>query len=280
MVNTRSGSSADGYQPITSSQSRSNLEERLSGATATIDSIMPMLHALKPSTDFERGLVDVVKLLSAQLRELKFEHCKLSDDYSFRNREYANNFDKLTLSCVKTEQYSRRDTVTVVGLSKPEGESQSDLCSKVAAALSVSGETVTSSDLSACHRNSNKPRTVRGKVIPPSVTVRFCTINQKDNVLKRYRNYDVVKKQSRDVRVYQSLSYHYSDLRGSIVDFFKLSASEAEQKYGFSNNSMKLKWCTYQSPTAGFAVKLANDVYFNRVHVWHEFAKNFMDNMK
>ena len=172
-------------------------------------------------------------------------------------------------------QYSRRDTVTVVGLAKPDAESQADLCTKVAAVLTQSGETVSVTDLSAVHRNSKDGRNIRGKVVPPSVTVRFCTVNKKDNILKRYSNYDSAKKAARDVRVYQSLSRHYSDLRSTIVEFCNGNESEVLQKFGMRNCGVGLKWCTYQSPTAGFAIKLKDDTYFNKVHGWHDFARIF-----
>ena len=52
---------------------------------------------------------------------------------------------------VKTEQYGRRDTLTVVGIPKPENESQVDLTKKVADCLTVSGVQVAPKDLSVVH---------------------------------------------------------------------------------------------------------------------------------
>ena len=97
--------------------------------------------------------------------------------------------------------------------------------------------------------------------------------NKKDSVLRKYRNYDNARKAPRDVKIYQSLSHHYANTRGSIVDFLKLSAGD--RKYGMSNTGVSLKWCTYQSPTAGFAVKLSDETWFNKVHTWMDFAHIF-----
>ena len=155
----------------------------------------------------------------------------------------------------------------------PENESQTVLCSKAAESLSQSGEPVAVSDMSAVHRNSKGNRTIRGKVVPPSVTVRFSNINKKDNVLKRYRNYDSVKRTPRDIKIYQSLSKHYADLRSTIVDLFKCETNDV--KHGILNCGMTLKWCTYQSPSSGFAVKFSNGDYFNKIHVWYDFVKQF-----
>ena len=264
---------SQGYQPPTRASSANDFERHLAGVTDTIDSLAPLLAALKPSTDFEQGVVNYMRLVTAQLRELKIDHSKLRDEFTFRNRSYTEHLDNLYTSCVKSEQYTRRDTINVVGLAMSENESQDNLCSKIADSLSQSGEVVTVSDMSAVHRNARGNKTIRGKVVPPSVTVRFCNINMKDNVLKRYRNYDSAKNAVRDVRIYQSLSKHYSDLRSTILDLFK--CDPADEKHGLLNCGMQLKWCTYQSPTSGFAIKLSNGDYFNKIHVWYDFVKQF-----
>ena len=174
--------------------SPTDLTGRIQGATATLDALTPVLEGLTPSNAFETGMVNYMRIVTAQLREIKLEQGKLRDEFYFRNRAVSETIDDLHLSVVKGEQYSRRDTVTVVGLAKPDAESQADLCAKVAAVLTQSGETVSVTDLSAVHRNSKDGKLIRGKTVPPSVTVRFCTVNKKDNILKRYRNYDSAKK--------------------------------------------------------------------------------------
>ena len=60
-----------------------------------------------------------------------------------------------------------------------------------------------------------------------------------------------------------------ADLRSGIFKFLK-----SDENYDIyidgpiRNVELKLKWVTYQSPTSGFAVKLASGVYFNGIHVW------------
>ena len=39
------------------------------------------------------------------------------------------------------------------------------------------------------------------------------------------------------------------------------------------NVNLKVKWITYQSPTAGFAVKLDDGTYFSGIHMWYDFVK-------
>ncbi len=261
---TINNATPDGYVPPSS-----DFDQRLAGATATIDALNPLLEALKPSSEFEQSVVNYMKLLTAHLRELKTDHMKLKEEFSYRNRKFVEDFDELHLNVVKNEQYSRRDTITVIGLAKQTEETPADLCGKVA----QSGESVTPADLSAVHRNSKDSKSIRGKLVPPSVTVRFSKVNKKDSVLKQYRNFDTSKNAPREVKIYQSLSHHYANLRGSIVDFMKLDKSD--RKYGISNNGLTLKWCTYQSPTAGFAVKLSDTTYFNKVHTWMDFVRIF-----
>jgi hypothetical protein len=115
----------------------------------------------------------------------------IRDEMLIRNRNVRESVDGLAESVIKTEQYPRRDTVTVVGLPMHESESQDNLCKKVAETLSLSGSAVKPADLSTVHCNSKGSKLIKGKTVPPSITVRFCQINQRNNVLRGYRNYDV-----------------------------------------------------------------------------------------
>ena len=66
-----------------------------------------------------------------------------NQDNLFRHKKFSDTMDDMTLSVVKSEQYTRRDVVTVVGLPLAEGpESQTDLSTKVGQVLSQSGEDV------------------------------------------------------------------------------------------------------------------------------------------
>ena len=141
----------DGYQRPSQ---QSDFDQRLAGVTETLESISPMIDCLKPESQFETGIVNIVRLLTGQLKELKLDHNRFRNEMYCSMRSSNEHMDELMLSSVKNEQYSRRDTINVVGLSKPESESQSELCTKVADALSQSGESIKASDLSAVHRNS------------------------------------------------------------------------------------------------------------------------------
>ena len=217
-------------------------------------------------------------LLIGQIKDWRLDTIKKEQDNLFRHEKLTNTMDDMTLSVVKSEQYTRRDVVTVVGLPLADGpESQTELSTKVAQALSQSGEDVTPADFSACHRNSRNNRTIRGKIVPPSVTVKFNVISKKDNVLRKYKNYDSVQGKGRDVKIYQSLSEHYAGVRKSILSFFNSDRDSTE--YGISNCGLKVKWVTYQSPTAGFAIKLQSGEYFKGVHVWHQFVDKLCESV-
>ena len=273
MVHTRSNARQHPSGHVPFDNQISQVDNRITSLTATFDSLNNMLNNLKPQSEFERGVVAYLDLLASQVREIKGQQVGLREEMLFRNRNMAESVDDLTLSVVKTEQYSRRDTVTVVGLPMPENENEADLCKKVAETMSVSGHQVVPADLSAVHRNSKSNKVIKGKTVPPSVTVRFSRINQKDNVLRGYRNYDVSQGKRRDTRVYQSLTSHYSALRSCMYEFFNnkndLNANSNEIK----NVNLKVKWITYQSPTAGFAVKLDDGTYFSGIHMWYDFVK-------
>ena len=275
--NTRStpnGYQPQGYQPPPAQVS--GIDQRISELSPTLDHMYnTLLAGLTPQSEFEKAIFAYLGLLHSQVKEIKIEQCKLREEMIVRNRNVNESVDNLMLSVVKTEQYARRDTVTVVGLAKPETESNEDLATKVAEALSNSGETVVPDDFSAVHRNSRDNKTVRGKVVPPTVTVRFSRISKKDNVIRGYRNYDSAANKPRDVKLYQSLTPHYSDLRLTIYKFLNSEPSDTENNLigTICNRGLKPKWVTYQSPTSGFAVKLASGEYFNGIHVWSDFER-------
>ena len=154
---------------------------------------------------------------------------------------------------------------------KNANQTDAELEKKVAESLSLSGETVKPADFSVIHRNGNQTRKDRrGKDIPPSITVRFSKIGKKDKVLRGYKNFDVNSKTPRPVKVFQSLSPHYSGLRRYIVDFF--SVNNVEGNFG-----KQLKWCTYQSPSAGLAVKWNSDEFMRDIHVVDDFLFKFAE---
>ena len=271
--------SADGYQPEQHYSNRLlSASNVLTAVTSTLDTMKGMLDSLDASTEFEKGVKSYLALLHSQVVEarteqaiLRDEQAKLRDELIVRHRNIRESVDDLALNVVKTEQYSRRDTVTVVGLAKPDGiETESDLCKKVANVLSASGETVTAADLSVAHRNSKNSKIVKGKTVPPSITVRFSRISKKDAVLRGYKNFDTSLKKARDIKVYQSLTPHYSSLRSSIYDFFD-SKPDCPDYGNICNAGLKVKWVTYQSPTSGFAVKLQSGEYFNGIHLFPDF---------
>ena len=100
--------------------------------------------------------------------------------------------------------------------------------------------------------------------------MRFSKIGKKDKVLRGYRNYDVNTKAPKPVKVFQSLSPHYSGLRQYIVKFFGDDNVEG-------NLGKQLKWCTYQSPSAGLAVKLKSDEFMRDIHVVDDFLFKFAE---
>ena len=272
VMQTRS-SSTSGYQSL---EDQRPGHMRLSDLTATLDNLQNMCSELKADTAFEKGMQKLVSLLISQMKEIKVDLVNKHDEGLYRHSQLTRTVDDMAMSVVKSEQYTRRDVLTVVGLPKSDGpETETELTTKVVEILSQSGEEVKPTDLSACHRNARNNRVIRGKTIPPSVTVKFDKINKKDKVLRQYKNFDSENRKARDVRVYQSLSEHYTSVRKSILDFF--NSDKNSKDYGrIYNPGLKVKWVTYQSPTAGFAIKLQTGEYFKGVHMWHEFVENLL----
>ena len=180
----------------------------------TLIAIKTMLDSVAPSTPFEKNMFNCVNLLIAQMHEMKHE----VERANTRAAHLTHALRDVELSTVKTEQYSRRDCVTVTGVAHTEGETTKDLGPKVASVLSKSGVTVKPDDLSAFHRNGGKTKQVKLrdgtlKSIPPSVTVKFKSINHKDDLIRNYKNFDAAKSKPAEVQVYHSLTPHYAGLR-------------------------------------------------------------------
>ena len=155
-----------GYQPFPEHRS-----DRLSDYTATLDQIKTILDNGEFESKGEKTLQTVVGLLIGQLKEWRLEQVEKNHNDLHRHEQVTRTLDDMNLSVVKSEQYTRRDVVTVVGLPLPEHpETQSELATKVSEVLSHSGEQVKPADLSACHRNARNARIIKGKSVPPSVT--------------------------------------------------------------------------------------------------------------
>ena len=262
-------------QPLATSNRFSTLDAGVEATVATLDGLHSMIDTATPSTVTETTLCNVLRLVIAQMKEIKYDLNNLRKSVDINHVQVDKTFRQMdtdmldmTRQVVKTEQYNRRDMITVVGLEKPAGETEEQLAKKVAEQLSSCGETVTPADFTAVHRNGTETKIFKGKAIPPSTSVKFSKINKKDAIMRKYRNFDSTKDAPRAVKVFQSLSYHYSELRRSIAKFFNDdNASE--------NLGKKLKWATYQSPSAGIAVKLSSDEYFKNIHVFDDFLEQF-----
>ncbi|MCP4261681.1 MAG: hypothetical protein GY774_29890, partial [Planctomycetes bacterium] len=135
------------------------MDSRAASLTNTLDSLVPMINDLKPATAFEVGVTNVLRVLIGQFKDFKGEVDQLRYTVQGEFNNVGRDMSSMVKNVVKTEQYGRRDTLTVVGLPKPDNETNEVLTKKVADALSVSGVQVAAEDLSVVHRNSQNSRT-------------------------------------------------------------------------------------------------------------------------
>lgn len=111
-----------------------------------------------------------------------------------------------------------------MGVTKAEGETAADLGPKITLALSKSGVGVKVEDLSGFCQNQENVKRIKlqdgtTKIIQSTITVKFRTINLKNDVVKITETLITLRKKTADVQVYHSLSAHYSKLRRSIIDY-------------------------------------------------------------
>ena len=95
--------------------------------------------------------------------------------------------------------------------------------------------------------------------------------------MRNYKNFDSVAKKPNDVRIYHSLTPHYSGLRRSIEQFFKEGDVPDNElnPHKVQPRGRELKWCKYQSPSSGIVVKLKSDEYIKGVHSWYDFCDKY-----
>ncbi|KAL5252075.1 hypothetical protein ACHWQZ_G015027 [Mnemiopsis leidyi] len=127
-------------------------------ATATLDGMLPMIDSMKPGDQFQISVCNVLRLLVGQLKEIKLGQAKLQKSTISSLGVVDENLIDISRSAVKSEQYHRRDTLTVTGVPKNANETDAELEKKVAESLSLSGETVKPADFSVIHRNGNQTR--------------------------------------------------------------------------------------------------------------------------
>ena len=203
----------------------------------------PKVEALRAQLDVIKGTTEMEQLLLGCVSAL-FE-----------------KIDELSLTLAKTEQYSRRETIVVSGVQMTE---QENLPAIVVNELAKSGVTVSENDFQAIHRNAPKSKIIEkddGKkiTVPPAITVKFFNTNTKDKILRQYKNFDSSKNKKRKVRVFQSLTPHYTDLKKQINTYC-------------NDQNIELQWIHYRSPTCGFAVKLEEGKLITKIHCMKQFT--------
>ena len=242
------------------------MEAILNGKLATLQSLGPRLDSL---VTVDPVLIEIKSILNTVITQL----IEVKTDLVISSTAQHESF----IRTAKTEQYSRRNTCVVVGLKVDASESSnthSKLADNVCKTLSsVSGTTVKPTDLSAVHRNgSGKSRSqpgarnTRSNTTPPSITVCFYNSNLKDKIMQNYSNFDSSANKPRDVRLYQSLTKYYSDLKTKI-------SGEVESKLGKN----KVRWIHWRSQSAGLVVKLkdSNQTVIKSIFCIDDFKSQF-----
>ena len=103
------------------------LDSQAGSVTNTLDAICPLIEALKPDSDFQTGVVNILRLLVGQFRDFKSELAEVKRSNYSDFRQIDEDVTSLAVTTFKTEQYSRRDTMLITGLPKSVEESHEDL---------------------------------------------------------------------------------------------------------------------------------------------------------
>ena len=231
-----------------------SLQAEVAGLKSEVAELKVVNSSLKVENDELKVVCDDLKVGGDQLKvdgdELKLVCKELKGEIETLHVDDNTLNDKINCNSVglgKVEQYSRRGTLTVVGVKMTPGE---DVFSVVKSLLSTDDVKLVDGDFEAIHRNGDKDtKFVRQSdnkefTNPPSITVRFSNLTKKDKVLRGYKNFHPNRK-PKQVRVYQSMTPYYKLLKNNITDYFK-------------RLQVKVKWVHWRSSTAGMCVKLDN----------------------
>ena len=200
-------------------------------------------------------LISKITLLESEVNDLKL-----------RLTESEKRNDLLAQQLGQTDQYHRRSTVIVTGLAVRDNETIESLATTVSSVLSQKSKVpITPADIQAVHRNSppkdSPPDPNNGASTPPhppSITLRLYNYNTKDKLLKSFST----KNRGSKIRVVQSLSPYYQDLRRKI----SLHCKEI---------GLKLRYIHYRSPSAGLVLKTdrgAHDFFLSKIFCWSDFV--------
>ena len=206
------------------------------------------------------SLFSEVKLLQEQLTELQQNQV---NPIKTQLKEIDDAQAELIINHGKIEQYQRRDTLIISGLDMKENETAEQIKHSVVQVLGQSGVQVSHGDLSAVHRNAKEPKVIkkgdRQITVPPSITVKLYNLNKKDDILRNYKNFDRAQDRKRKVRVYQSLSPYYKEIKDLINEHC-------------STNGIAIAWAHWRSASCGLAIKLKDsNKVITKVHCLSDF---------
>ena len=196
------------------------------------------------------SLFNEVKSLQKQITDLQTEHV---DPLKAQLKDIDDTQADLQINQGKIEQYQRRDTLIVSGLEMQENETAEQVKTSVVKILKQSGVQVSQGDLSAVHRNAKEHKVIKkgDRVIkvPPSITVKLYNLNKKDDILRNYKNFDRAQSKKRKVRVFQSLSPYYKEVKDLVNEYC-------------STNGLAIACVHWRSASCGLVIKLKDS---NRV---------------
>ena len=255
-------------------ESMKQFDTMLKSKLETLNSVKETVQSVVSQDPTLNLLKSAVLTLVAQVTEMKSDLVILQDASS---RTRTTVLD-LGVSTAKTEQYSRRNTIVIAGQTVDKSEADGKLgklpenvCKLI---KSVAGVDVKPEDFSAIHRNSYTAKNNQAKNNEknnqsqsgdsfkpkvPSITVAFYNSNLKDDVLQNYRNYDTRVSRPRPVKVYQSLSKHYTTLKNRISDHCK-EVLKAE-----------VQWIHWRSQSAGLCIKFKSGTKCSKVFSFEDF---------
>ncbi len=108
------------YQPPPSTAASSpfqHINSNIGDVTATLDSMGPLIDQIKPDNDFKISVANIFRLLVAQLKEIKLDQHRMREATEGSLRHVDGAIIDVTKVIIKAEQYNRRDTLTVIGVS-------------------------------------------------------------------------------------------------------------------------------------------------------------------
>lgn len=228
-----------------------------SGSNTEDDKLVQELNNSKDMTAFA-DLGKIAQLLRATLSRLDSFETRIqlnTDDITQLkkdNSRLTDHVSRLQEDQIRTEQYSRKDVMTITGLEYHDTETSTELYSAILGMFNrLTSCNFTNKDFVAIHRNGNLFKGNR----PPTVTVKFIRFSDKDLFFTKTTR-------TKCNEICKHVKFHHNMCK-PLID---------EQKR--MGEHLEVKYVTYRGANRHFTVCMNDGNFLNKIRNYNDLQAN------